>query len=270
MLAFLRRLTTTAEPVFEGPLASAPNRPNTALPADPPADAQYRPHGCSVTVCVRPMTSAAVADDIAACLPAPDGLLLLLADGAGPRGCRAPRVLFRAVQRALEAMERPPSGNDLAAILVDADAALRGSDAGTTTAILGYLGGGRLTFVRVGDSETWSRDEYGPVEISGGERNQRVGAGITVPAPTVIGAITNPIVIGSDGLWRYLWPENALALLKLSQGRSPAAALASAVQSRWGQFTDDLSVIVILPTSWREPPKGDDFQRLSAARIDRG
>lgn len=248
MLALLRRLTRTAAPVGGEPLASPTHGPSAPFPADPPTDAQHRTDRCAVTVCVRPMTGAAVADDIAACLPAPDGLVLLLADGAGARGCRAPRFLLGAVQRAVKSMELPPTGLDLAAILVAADAALQKADDGSTTAILGYLGGGRLTFVRVGDSEAWSRDEDGPVEISGGERNQRVGAGITDPSPCVIGASTDPIVIGSDGLWRYLWPENALALLKLSQGRSPAAALASAVQSRWGQLTDDLSVIVILPS----------------------
>lgn len=145
-------------------------------------------------------------------------------------------------------MEGPPSGDDLAAILVDADADLCGSDAGTTTAILGYLGGGRLTFVRIGDSEAWTTDEDGAVEISGGERNQRVGTGINAPSAREIAAITEPIVIGSDGLWRYLWPENALALLELSKAASPAAVLAATVERRWGQFTDDLSVIVILPT----------------------
>lgn len=248
MLALLRRLTTMAAPVRGEALASPTHGQSAHFPADPPTDAQHQTDRCVVTVCVRPMTGAAVADDIAVCLPAPDGFVLLLADGAGARGCRAPRLLLGAVQRAVEAMETPPTGHDLAAILVAADAALHKGEDGSTTAILGYLGGGRLTFVRVGDSEAWSRDESGPVEISGGERHQRVGAGITVPSPSVFGVITEPILIGSDGLWRYLWPENALALLKLSQGRSPAAALASAVQSRWGQFTDDLSVIVTMPS----------------------
>lgn len=244
LLGLHRPSAPAAQPAAQSPRLVRTPRVN--LPADATATLVDQRATWLVDLCVHPCTGAASGDDVALIRSIPDGMLLALADGAGSRGVSAPRVLMDVLEERVAGLAGHLSGIEMAKVLVEVDAMLDHEEHGTTTAIIALVAGGAVTLVSAGDSSAWLDDGTDLVELTRGQERTRLGAGISSPGVRGPYPLAGPLILGSDGLYRYLWPEHAFGSVAAAGGRA-ALALMEAVHSKRERLPDDFSAIVVRP-----------------------
>lgn len=179
-------------------------------------------------------------EDRAAHLAHPDGLLLVVADGAGGTGDGA-----HAAESVIAAVAASPPLTRAAAcvaLLADLDRTLR---RGETTAVLISLRGDELHGASVGDSSAWLVEPHAVRDLSEHQRRKPLlGSGRATPVPFTarLGAAT--LLLASDGLINYAPRDRIAEIARTPTLAGLATRLADLPRLRSGALPDDIAVVL--------------------------
>ena len=180
-------------------------------------------------------------EDRAALFEYEEGVVAVVADGAGGTGGGA-----RAAQTVIEVVQRQgwsAQEGTWVEVLEQLDHSV---SPGQTTAVIVALGPAGLVGASVGDSEAWWWS--GPSEhplTRGQRRKPLLGSGEAMPVGFTL-EVRGPgtLVLGSDGLWKYVrWERVPEALLH--PPKEAVRRLLESVRYPSGELPDDVSVIVV-------------------------
>jgi serine/threonine protein phosphatase PrpC len=177
----------------------------------------------------------------------PNGIVLILADGAGGvgGGAAAAQTVCDLLERiSLEARRSPL---DWVAALQKADRAMMTSaEGGLTTAIALETSGTTVFGASVGDSGAWMIDGNGIVDLTQHQfRKPLLGDGEAYPVPFGPIAVRGRLLVATDGLLKYA-PRAELARCALEGPVEKAVpCLIDSVRLRSGSLQDDVAVAVI-------------------------
>ncbi len=189
-------------------------------------------------------------EDRAALLEYDEGIVAVVADGAGGTGGGAEAA--RGVIEAVRHLGWQRESERWVELLGRLDSSL---SPGQTTAVIVAVSATGLGGASVGDSEAWWWD--GPAEQALTQAQRRkplLGSGSAVPVGFVLEARrAGQLVLGSDGLWKYVrWERLAEALRH--PPREAAHHLVESVRYPSGALPDDVSVIVCRVGPGEGPP----------------
>lgn len=186
------------------------------------------------------------AEDRAAVIEHPAGLVVVVADGAGNsgNGARAAERVVGAVRRALDGHALLPDAGYWARTLMDIDLALS-RDGGETTAVVLGVAGGRIAGASVGDSAAWLVRADGVEELTQAQhRKPLVGSGEAVPVPFTRDGAVGTLLAATDGLHKYA-PLDAIARTALGDDLAATAEqLVNLVRLPNGTLQDDVTVVL--------------------------
>jgi serine/threonine protein phosphatase PrpC len=186
--------------------------------------------------------------DRGAVIERPNGLLLVVADGAGGLGggVAAAELVIDLVRR-----RTVPDGefvNPLTwyGLLNEADQIVsRHATAGEAAVVVAAVGSDSVCGASVGDSGALLFQEGGEVELTAHQRRKPLlGSGAAVP--TAFGPVpfSGTLLVASDGLLKYA-PRDAARRIALSgRARAAAEALIECVRYPSGNLPDDVTAIV--------------------------
>lgn len=181
--------------------------------------------------------------DRAITLPLAGGYLLAVADGAGGTAGGAEAAEF--VLWSLHDVRDHSA--DWAGTLrrIDRELASR-SGPGETTVVVAHLGPTGIDGASVGDSSAWLIHEQDAcIDLTSAQvRKPLVGSGLAVPVSFSSRQAYYRVLLGSDGLFKYLSPQEICELSRLSRLEDAADALVNAVRLPSGSLQDDVAVIV--------------------------
>jgi serine/threonine protein phosphatase PrpC len=179
-------------------------------------------------------------DDRAEALPRGTGHLLVLADGAGGTSggaAAADAVLARARSLALSSL------SDCVGFLRDLDRQL--TNVGQTTAIVVVLEDGQVFGASVGDSCAWLLSAASVVDLTRYQKSKPLlGSGNATPIGFGPLPCSGRVLVGSDGLFKYVTYERICNLASSLPLTEVPAALVAAARLRSGALQDDIAVIV--------------------------
>ena len=191
--------------------------------------------------------------DRAAIVETRDGVVLVVADGAGgtPGGTLAAEMVISDVCAAATSNARP----DWTELLRQSDIALR--DRGWTTAVIVEATGDSLIGASIGDSRAWLYRASKCAELTEHQsRKPLLGSGRATPIGfTHTWSPGDLLLLASDGVCDYL----ALAELgRLSMGGYTLRELIEQVKLPTGRLIDDASLIrcCLVPRRNRQPTEG--------------
>lgn len=179
--------------------------------------------------------------DRAAVITVPNGVIAVVADGAGGTGggARAARAV----------VDRVSAEDDLdapwAEFVLDVDQDLQRIGA-QTTAVIAAVGHASIHGVSVGDSAAWLIGPAGVTDLTRRqERKPLVGGGCS-PIPFRADALgSSTLLLGSDGLFRY---ASASEIARLARGVDldrAARGLIDLVRLPSGDVPDDVTVVLV-------------------------
>lgn len=194
-----------------------------------------------VEIALQVVPARVVGDDRAEVMPRNGGYVVVLADGAGGTSggaAAADAVLATARVRALLSI------SDCVRLLCDLDRQL--AKIGQTTAIVVVVQGAQLFGASVGDSSARLLDATGFEDLTQHQKSKRLlGSGRATPIGFGPFRCTGRLLVGSDGLFKYVAHER---IRELATGLPPAeipAALVAAARLRSGALRDDIAVVVV-------------------------
>ena len=171
------------------------------------------------------------------------GLLLVVADGAGGTSGGA-----EAAQSVIDAVgELEASDTNWVSFLGKLDGQLSAdASVGETTAVIAFIRDGYVHGASVGDSEAWLVDEGQVAVLTENQRRKPLlGSGLAKPVAFGPLAFVGVLVLGSDGLFKYVDPGKIRRLSAIVPVTEAADALLQAARLPRGSFQDDISVIVM-------------------------
>ncbi len=207
---------------------------------------------------LRIQASGPACQDRAAIIELPQGLVLVLADGAGGMsgGAEAAEYVVSAAEKWVRDLTDLPDEADWCRWLTDIDAALEADpSAGETTAVCVSASDSGIMGASVGDSEAWVIGANGTMALTRGQRRKPLlGSGEAFPVPFSTEVAWGDLLIGSDGLFNYTSAEEIVNTLKDQDAERAAENLIALVRSGSGWYWDDVSVIVVQLVSTSCPP----------------
>ena len=182
---------------------------------------------------VRVAAARGAGEDRAVVVPRAGGATIVLADGAG------------GTARGAEAADRITERQTLALDPLDAELAALG---GQSTAVAIELDGATLRGVSVGDSEAWIVHLDGSIEdlTASQHRKPLLGAGGILVEFTAL-FYEGTLVVGSDGLFRYVRREEIVAACRIASLDDAVDALVAAARLPTGGLQDDVSLVLCRP-----------------------
>jgi len=178
--------------------------------------------------------------DRACVFPASGGYVFVLADGAGGVGggdLAADAVVDAARSCALISPE------SCVATLEDLD--IRLMSIGQTTAIFACIAAGHIWGASVGDSSAWMISPSNLVDLTSDQiRKPLAGTGAARPVMFGPRPFFGRLLIGSDGLFKYVSEARIRQLSSTQSLESLPEALVEAARIRSGALHDDIAVIV--------------------------
>jgi serine/threonine protein phosphatase PrpC len=178
-------------------------------------------------------------DDRAAVVPIDDGLVVVVADGAGGTGGGA-----QAAQAIVDAVVANPHRTDWSAALVDLDEVVCGR--GQSTAVIVHVTAGGIAGASAGDSGAWILRGGAVQELTLGQtRKPLVGDGCE-PFAFGSGPLDGTLVVATDGLFRYAKRQDIAFVVE--RGEPPeviARRLVDLVRLPNRELQDDVAVIVV-------------------------
>ena len=161
------------------------------------------------------------------------GATIVLADGAG------------GTARGTEAADRITERKTLALEPLDAELVVLG---GQSTAVAIEIDGTALRGVSVGDSEAWIVHLDGRIEVLTASQHRKplLGAGGRLVAFTA-SFDEGTLVVGSDGLFRYVKRDTIVAACRMASIHDAADALLAAARLPTGGPQDDISLVLCRP-----------------------
>jgi len=188
--------------------------------------------------------------DRAAIIEHPQGLLLVMADGAG--GIAGGREAAERVIQAVEEAQVPETEflNPLrwCYILSQADEELyQHPIAGETTAVVVALKNeGFVCGASVGDSGAFLVPEAGSLDELTAQQWRRplIGSSIATPAPFGPMPLTGTLLLATDGLIKYASPKTIRQMVLTNPVEDATKALIESVRYPSGNLPDDVTVII--------------------------
>jgi serine/threonine protein phosphatase PrpC len=191
-------------------------------------------------IAIRIVPANRVGEDRAAAFTVPNGQLLVLADGAGGTSggaAAADAVLARA------SVFSPTSAPDCVHVLETVDRAL--AELGQTTAILLVVSAGRVFGASVGDSTAWLLDGSHALDLTENQdRKPLLGSGRAKPAPFGPFDLRGRVLLGSDGLFKYVDVDRIRDIATNLPLASVPDTLVAAARLPSGGLQDDIAIIV--------------------------
>ena len=174
-----------------------------------------------------------VSGDRAVVLPRDGGLVIAIADGAGPANVGA-----GAAQRVIDAA----TDGDPVSALVGVDRALAGTGM-RTTGIIAVVTDREIRGAGAGDSGVWLVHAQGVVDLTEHQPRTLLGDGAraTPFQATLAPGVT--VVAATDGLLKYARPADIARLARLELDAA-AGSLVELVRLRSGALPDDVTVVV--------------------------
>jgi serine/threonine protein phosphatase PrpC len=191
---------------------------------------------------------AEACQDRASIVPVDDGLVLVLADGAGGLGGGA--LAAHAVVAAVTNACANNSSNVWTAafwveVLGSVDAQVAASaHGGQSTAVVCAVGR-EMVGASVGDSIGWLVDASGVSDLTAGQsKRPLVGSGQAVVAAIASELGTATLLLASDGLARYACRAKIAAIAISAELAESTGRLVALVRLRSGALHDDVSVLL--------------------------
>jgi PPM family protein phosphatase len=195
------------------------------------------------SVAVRVRGSVGPGQDRAGAFEVDGGHVLVVADGAG--GTSGGAEAAQSVIDAIGELEEPDT--NWASFLGKLDSQLSANASlGETTAVIAFVRDGYVHGASVGDSEAWLVDKGQVADLTENQRRKPLlGSGLAKPVAFGPVAFVGVLVLGSDGLFRYVDPEKIRRLSAIVPVNEAADALLQAARLPSGSLHDDISVIVM-------------------------
>ena len=182
-------------------------------------------------------------EDRVTILRMPDDVVIAVADGAGGTGggARAAEVALGTVRRSIT--DHRFDRGALEEALLDVDGNLDGAE---TTLVVARLHPGGIEGLAIGDSEAWVIGADKIHLTANVPRKPLLGSGEAVPAHFAFPPLATDatLVVGSDGLFKYVKPDVINRLARGVDVFEAAKALADAARLPNGDLQDDLSVVL--------------------------
>lgn len=174
------------------------------------------------------------------------GAVIVVADGAGGVGGAAVAAQFVCdflVARAPEAAGKAQFWPDA---LKDADSAIAAdSHGGLTTAVVVEICGKGICGASVGDSGAWLIDEFGVVDLTGGQiRKPFIGSGAAQPVAFGPISMRGRLLVASDGIFKYAHRDVITARALDGSVENAADVLLDAVRLRTRRLQDDVALVL--------------------------
>jgi serine/threonine protein phosphatase PrpC len=201
------------------------------------------PASTKLSIAVRVHGSVGPGQDHAGAFDLDGGLVLVVADGAGGTSGGA-----EAAQSVIDAVgELEASDTNWVSFLGKLDGQLSAdASVGETTAVIAFIRDGYVHGASVGDSEAWLVDEGQVADLTENQRRKPLlGSGLAKPVAFGPVAFAGVLVLGSDGLFKYVDPGKIRRLSAIVPVTEAADALLQAARLPSGSFQDDISVIVM-------------------------
>jgi hypothetical protein len=179
-----------------------------------------------------------------------DGLLVVLADGAGgiPGGAAAADAVLAGFARAIGDRDTPlATAADLCAVLarIDGECA-RAPLVGESTAVVIRVGPEGLCGASAGDSGAWLVPPRGHDELTEHQaRKRRIGSGQATPVGFARAQLEGTLLVATDGLLRHV---DAALICKDARGialEAAACALVALARTPAGDLLDDVAVVLV-------------------------
>lgn len=190
--------------------------------------------------------SGRVSQDVAEVLTLEDGLLVVVADGAGGiSGGRAAAEAVVAAVRALVAAGGHLDPDRLVRHLRSVDDELVTHAAGETTAVVAVVTNDVVAGASVGDSEAWIVTASEVHDLTCDQDRRRLGSGRA--DPVVFGRVLPDakLIVGTDGLFKYLPRKVIAGIVRDLETQAAADELVRRVRLPSGTLVDDVAVIVV-------------------------
>ena len=184
--------------------------------------------------------------DVVVVFTVEDGLLVVVADGAGGiSGGRAAAEAVVGAVRALVAAGGHLDPDRPVRHLRSVDDGLVTRAAGETTAVVVVVTNAGVLGASVGDSEAWIVTATGIDDLTAAQDRGRLGSGRADPKVLQRAFRGGKLVVGTDGLFKYL-PREVIA--EIARAQDPQAAgdeMVRRVRLPSGTLVDDVAVIVV-------------------------
>jgi serine/threonine protein phosphatase PrpC len=181
--------------------------------------------------------------DFAEVMELADGLLLVVADGAGgiAGGWEAGHAAVERMQ--LESRRRAIlTSRDLMGILADLDQTLCG--VGQTTAVVALVKPTGISGASVGDSAAWFIGPDEVVDLTGNQERFRLGSGVARPTSFNLRPQPGTLLMASDGLFNYAPSDWICEAARGANMDQAADALVSLVRLKSGALQDDVGIVL--------------------------
>lgn len=190
------------------------------------------------------MASNGESEDRIAVIEREDVLVVVLADGAGGMqgGATAADTFLTAVRARLAMPIDPYDMRAWSELFAATDASLHDVLGGETTAIIVVVGESGIAGVSVGDSEAWIVSGASIDRLTSTQDRRRIGSGRAKPVVFHRRALEGTLVVGSDGLFKYVKPAS---IASCCQGSDVANALVTQPKLASGDYPDDVCVAVV-------------------------
>ena len=184
-------------------------------------------------------------EDSLAVINAGDTILLCIADGAGGMsgGLQASESVVEAVS-SISTIKEYKSPDDIEAFMRDLDQKIfLNKDAGETTAIIVMIQANVIMGASIGDSECWLISDELKYELTTLQnRKPLLGSGSAVPIGFGPLEFDGSIVMGSDGLFKYMNINTIIS--KIEDQSVTAKELIELLKQSNGCLQDDASAII--------------------------
>lgn len=205
------------------------------------APGDERGHSPMVWIATRLVGASGDGQDRVATKRFEHGCLVVLADGAGGTagGARAADLV---VARAL-ALSAPP--DDCCSFLLSLDRELEQDvGCGMTTVVLAFVARS-VHGASVGDSEAWLVMDSDVIDLTAAQaRKPLLGSGRAEPARFGPVRFQGRLLLGSDGLYKYVAPARIAEIVRSGPVEHAAQCLLDAARLRDGSLHDDVSLVV--------------------------
>jgi serine/threonine protein phosphatase PrpC len=176
-----------------------------------------------------------------------DAFIVVVADGAGGvrGGAAAADAVVSAVHAILSAEAFDPFDVHVwARMLERVDKDLARMRGGETTAIIVAVGNGALAGVSAGDSEAWVISDHEVDRLTERQGRKRVGSGEARPTSFYRKGIDGVLVIGTDGLFKYVHADVIASHCHAGATVETADKLVAATKLVSGSHQDDVAVVL--------------------------
>jgi len=175
-------------------------------------------------------------------------LVVVVADGAG--GMRGGAAASDAVVSAVASAVLDPAFDvhnvqNWMTVLADVDHKLACAMTGETTAVIAVVGPSGILGASAGDTEAWVIGKTCIDDLTAGQKKNRLGSGRAAPVSFYRSRLDGTLVLGSDGLFKYVSTEKIAEAVRGSAPADAAERLRALVRMATGRYQDDLGLVVV-------------------------